>query len=103
MYGSTDMNRLRTRICPSARSGWSASVSAKLAAVGQPVGREARTIWRGIGFALYHYPGRGTIDVGRGAVLPYRRESSAASEDEALMIRSTMQEFPLTIPAIMRH
>ena len=50
MYGSTDMNRLRTRTSPSASSGCSPSVSAKLAAVGQPEGREARTIWRGMEF-----------------------------------------------------
>ena len=48
MYGSTDMNMLRTRTCPGASSGWSDSVSAKLAAVGHPEGRETRTIWRGI-------------------------------------------------------
>jgi hypothetical protein len=45
--GSTDMNRLRTRTCPSASSGRSASVTAKLSSVGQPDGRETRTIWRG--------------------------------------------------------
>ena len=39
----------------------------------------------------------------RYAVLPYRPVGPAASDDEGPMIRSTMQEFPLTIPAIMRH
>src|SRR6516162_2559051 len=47
MYGSTDMNRLRTRTCPSESSGRAVSVRVKLAGVGQPEGREARTIWRG--------------------------------------------------------
>src|ERR1700691_249468 len=48
-------------------------------------------------------PQAGTIDVGGHAVLPYRPVSTAVSEDGASMIRSTMQDYQLTIGAIMRH
>ena len=60
-------------------------------------GGEDDLAWHGL------LPPAVTIDVDRGAVLPYRRVRTAASEDEDLMIRSTMQDYQLTIGAVMRH
>src|SRR5690554_4575181 len=41
MYGSTEMNRLRTSTWPSAGSGTSTSTTSKSSSVGHPTGREA--------------------------------------------------------------
>ena len=47
MYGSTDMNVLRTSTSPSASAGSSTVATSKLSCVGQPLGREARRTSRG--------------------------------------------------------
>jgi hypothetical protein len=46
MYGSTDMKRFRTSASPSFSGSDSVHASEKLAAVGIPLGREARRISR---------------------------------------------------------
>lgn len=46
MYGSTDMNRCRTSTCSASSGGSVTTANVKLAAVGMPLGREARRISR---------------------------------------------------------
>src|SRR5215217_6933836 len=44
MYGSTDMNALRTRTCPWSSAGRSTVAVAKFSSVGHPCGRDASRI-----------------------------------------------------------
>src|SRR5690349_5275921 len=59
MYGSTEIQRLRTRIMPSASGGRSICFSSKLSAVGIPVGRLFRCQALGIVEVLHSPPCKG--------------------------------------------